>query len=413
MQSSAKSPVVFHWTGDSRRRLATGLKDLLASITQASDQQFKGQPRNFMADLVAAHERDNIMLILGAGASAERGLLTWNALLQELMLETIQARSNENAIQSRVLAWAFQLIFDPNPLVAARYLKRFYRRGSDPLEFLKQVRDRLYTGLIEPAQTGLLAEIRRLCMAPGIAHKLKGVITYNFDDLLEEELLSRGEGIAFRPIYQPGEHAHPNELPIFHVHGYLPRRKELTGANEVVFSEEFYHEQYGDVYRWSNLVQINAFAENNCLFVGSSLTDPNQRRLLEVAKKLRGDEEIHHFCLRRRYRFEEVKKELNWELQKQPGLRDAKVEAQLGERDAIQHLIRITENFEEEDAASFGIATIWVNDFADYPRVLRKLRDGDRSALPDRSDFQGQAVRSPKRQSRKRKPTARRPKRKK
>lgn len=358
--------------------LIARLRNLMAHLPTS------GSSGNYFAKLKQAHQAGNLTLVLGAGASAERGVLTWNTLLQELLLETIEDGSNENSAQSRVLAWAFQSIFDPNPLIAARYLTQYHKQkhANNPLAFLEQVRTNLYRGLKPSKADGLLAEIRQLCMAVGKSPNLKSVITYNFDDLLEEELLKNGQGVKFRPIYTPGTHATAEELAVYHVHGYLPQMGSLTEANQVIFSEDYYHRQYGEVYHWSNLVQINAFAESNCLLTGVSLTDPNQRRLLDIAMKLRGDSDIHHYCIKRRYHPKFVEESLTWELKKQPELMKAKINAQLQEGDAIKHLIRITQNFEEKDAASLGVGIIWVNEFDEYAEVLKRIRTGNTAPMP-------------------------------
>src|SRR6185436_18817278 len=92
-------------------------------------------------------------------------------------------------------------------------------------------------------------------------------------------------------------------LPCYHVHGVLPFRRlhdlkveegldaEARAAALVrirpiignfVFSEDEYHTEYSDPYRWSNMTMINQLGRFSGLFVGLSLHDPNLRRLIDV-----------------------------------------------------------------------------------------------------------------------------------
>jgi SIR2-like domain len=183
----------------------------------------------------------NLVLVLGAGASIEHGLLSWHTLLQELLLTTIQASSDDTALQSRVLARLFQEIFQPNALVSPRYLQNSFKKQypNEPIAFLKTVRDTLYRGLDANKETLLFTEIRKLCMAVGRQPNLKAIITYNYDDLLEEELKRRGNDLRFLSIYEPGVHPAADQLPIYHPHGFLPRDGNLTESNRVVLSEDY------------------------------------------------------------------------------------------------------------------------------------------------------------------------------
>jgi hypothetical protein len=63
----------------------------------------------------------------------------------------------------------------------------------------------------------------------------------------------------------------------------------LHKENQIVFSEDSYHDQFVDPFSWSNLTQLNKFTQNTCLFIGLSMTDPNLRRLLDVAVRRDGE----------------------------------------------------------------------------------------------------------------------------
>ena len=103
------------------------------------------------------------------------------------------------------------------------------------------------------------------------------IITYNFDDLLDEFLNKKD-------FYSVSDNIIPRtkEVPIYHVHGMISR--DNTRPSNSVLSEKDYHHLYSNPHNWANVVQLNALYTSTCFFIGFSMTDPNQRRLLELAR---------------------------------------------------------------------------------------------------------------------------------
>jgi len=180
--------------------------------------------------------------------------------------------------------------------------------------------------------------------------------------------------LPFKTIYGQGIDVDTGELPIYHVHGYLPEREKLTDANQITFGENIYHKQYIDTYSWNNIVQINKFRENNCLFIGTSLTDPNTRRLLDISNQQRPEKNGSHYIFKLRYKNEEVKKALEILLNQNKELMDEKSQANLKLDETVITLIETIESFEENDLKSFGIKTIWVDNYSEIPEVMKDIR---------------------------------------
>jgi len=135
-------------------------------------------------------------------------------------------------------------------------------------------------------------------------------------------------------------------FPFYHVHGYLPRSGRIPADSEMVFSEDAYHSQFIDPFSWSNLIQLTKLTQNTCLFVGISLTDPNMRRLLDVAWRKNHDKKRSHYIIKRN-----------------PFLSD-------GVLDEVSKLL------EEQDANALGLNVAWVKEWHEIPLFLNAIAAG-------------------------------------
>lgn len=319
----------------------------------------------------------DLVLVLGAGVSVDHNLPDWDSLLQKLLISTIQQGTRQDKYKSKVLSKIFTSIFPLTPLIAGRYLQNFFMLSdkSDDLKFEKAVRNAIYSEIDLSVESNLFKEIRQFCIAPGNSPNLDSIITYNFDDLLEKYLNNIDIDILYESIYAPGMNPKPNSLPIYHVHGYLPEKVSLSLKNKITLSEDIYHQQYSDIYGWSNLVQLNKFNEKNCLFIGTSLTDPNLRRLLDISTNLRGSKKNSHYYFKRKHNPSDVKEKLQQLLNQHQELIDEKAKARLDLDESVSYLINIIEDFEIKDAKSFGADIIWVTDYSEIPNILRGIRN--------------------------------------
>jgi len=321
-----------------------------------------------LKNISESYKKEKLVLVLGAGISLEFGVPSWDNLLQNLMVHTIEKEHKVSSLLSKL----FNEIFTPNPLIAGRYLQDYFEKNNSSFESM--VRDVLYSGIDKDKNSSTLNEIVRICVAPGKSPNIDSIITYNFDDILEYKLDKTQMDIPYKSIYGIGMEIKNDELPIYHVHGYLPENKKLNNSNKITFGESNYHQQYSDIYSWNNIVQINKFRENTCLFIGSSLTDPNIRRLLDIALKQKGNKRKHHYIFKKSVNLDYLKQKLKKSL-KSPDILNNKNNAGLNFDETIKLLKEIYERFEENDSASFGVQTIWINDWSELPKILKKLRE--------------------------------------
>lgn len=327
-----------------------------------------------ISDLIEAYKSEKLVLVLGAGVSIDHGLPSWNTLSQKLLINTFASETNDSKQKSIVLAKLFTKIFSPSPLISARYLKKFYQDNSKTTSFEQAVRDSIYEEIDLTKESDLFNEIKQFCVAPGKSPNLDCIITYNYDDILENYLSNLDIELPFKSIYAVGMNPADGELPIYHVHGFLPRNDALSENHKITLSEDIYHRQYQDVYSWNNIIQINKFRDNSCLFIGTSFNDPNLRRLLDIAMMQKGESKKHHYIIRKKYDLKVIEDDISKTLEQSIDLYNEKVRADLKLDDTVKSLTNFIEKFEENDALSFGVRTIWVKDYKEIPEILRATR---------------------------------------
>ncbi len=305
---------------------------------------------------------DNLVLVLGAGVSFEYGIPTWPQLVQSLMMGTLALDDSD----ADAIASLFGVVFNPNALITGRYLETFYSKSSS-LRFEERVREVLYRNFEPKVQSKLMSQIVHLCLALGKGTpSLNAIISYNFDDLVEESLEAVNGDFPYKCIYSSSQDKVARELPIYHVHGFLPRKGRLDSSNKITLGEGIYHQHYTEVYSWSNIVQLMKYRERPCVFIGTSLNDPNTRRLLDVAFKQKADTTVfQHYIIRKTTTEGEIEEVMH------------KIPEELisgGVKDQYTGLLKgLYEHFLEQDAASLGVNTIWIDDYSEIAGILSEI----------------------------------------
>ena len=341
------------------------------NLTQKLPATRKSTSKTAVRNLKAALKDGNLNLVLGAGISSIYGLPDWNNLLQRLLFKTIEEEPEKASVISKV----FTKIFNPSPLIAGRYLQETLKDKKIKNKFEKDVRSALYETYDKDVKSQIMDEIIKLCVVPGNITNLDGIITYNYDDIIETKLAEKDIDVPFQTVYGQGINPDNNSLPIYHVHGYLPQKGRISVHNAITLGELVYHEQYNNTYSWNNIVQINKFRDKTCLFIGTSLSDPNIRRLLDIANSQKTKKK-YHYILKIRTERSWVEEKFNKILDENPEIFNEKVRANIDFDEAVNFLIEMENRFEEKDTESLGVKTVWIdNNDVDISEILRKIRE--------------------------------------
>jgi SIR2-like domain len=197
----------------------------------------------------------------------------------------------------------------------------------------------------------LLEAVVALCRAERDFHGVQAIVNYNYDDLLDEKL--REQHVRCQTVLSGRDAPPAGTLPCYHVHGLVSSRDVATRERprvkgNFVFSEDEYHAEYSDPYKWSNMTQMSLLGRYTGLFVGLSLEDPNIRRLIDVTHR-QYPENLNYAILPR----------------KQP------VHNRHGVNSTVMKNL-----FEEVESNSFyriGVRVIWIDHFEQIPALLKDI----------------------------------------
>lgn len=230
--------------------------------------------------------------ILGAGVSIDAKVPSWEQLLRQLLQKAKNYSKEDVEAHYKFLSDRYE----NSLLIIARIIDGYLK---DPEEKILLMADILYHKDIKKSE--LIKELANVIKDKGI----KDVITFNYDTLLEDEL--DPEHKSEISIYNKTR-APKNNVAVYHVHGIIKNNDKFRDKNikladkdytRPVLSENEYHELYGDANSWSNIKILNALYHTHCFLVGLSMTDPNLRRLLDVAKKNQSADMPHFVFLGR------------------------------------------------------------------------------------------------------------------
>jgi hypothetical protein len=346
-----------------------GLRAALRNVSRGEAGTWRAARSTILSELRQSWRDDQLVLFLGAGVSIEAGVPLWGSLLASLyrrLLDKIDPTLVSAPPADYVEAVRSLLsLQDGSPLMSARML----RSGLGNHAFNDAVRAALY-GTIKPREDSRqLGELARLCDPPRGRVGARAVVTYNFDNLLEQHLDALN--VRYLSIATGNSRATWTQLPIYHVHGLIPQTGAVPREQTLVFSEEGYHTAYNNPYTWSNVIQLNLMTQYTCMFVGLSMTDPNLRRLLEIASA--AESGPRHVALLRR---------VTDVAQTPPTLQCSSSDpacAATSRRAAspvvTESVLAIHHTAWETTLNELGVRILWFEEFAEIPEILARIRE--------------------------------------
>lgn len=293
-----------------------------------------------------------LTVLVGAGASMEAGLPSWEALVNRLLRRAARERALIDVDDPRAVGrWEAEAARD-GYLGAAAIVDALAGTQRD-----RWIADELFAPASGPHSFFPGSISRQIARLRAVYGRDLQLMTLNYDDLLEQAL--RDEGAEPVALATADHRAPTDTVRVFHLHGYLGRDGRDRGR--LVLSEADYQRmQLGGA--WQEDLVRNALRESTVLFVGTSLIDPNLLRYLHAVGR-----EASASC------FAVFVRQGTYPADVPPGIPAAREQALQARWETL------------------GVVPVFVDHYVDVAQLLyevgrAKALGGDYRPLPDRAD---------------------------
>ncbi len=243
-----------------------------------------------LKDLQTAYRNGDLNLYLGAGVSAASGLPNWKQLVVSMYFRYMNIEHWHSIRPFPNYLYAIGEWYLDKTGESLDIIIRKLKTGLHEEEFLKFLYESLYNQLdgatiknpFDSASANLLlTEITALAAEPN--RTINSVITYNFDDLLEQSFQSRN--ISYTSVFETRTFPQQDSIPIYHPHGFMPFDNDLPtpkSTGNLILSEDDYNSIANNSHHWANLIQTSQLTQGTGLMIGLSFSDRNLRRLIDL-----------------------------------------------------------------------------------------------------------------------------------
>ena len=210
-----------------------------------------------------------LRLFLGAGASNGLGLPAWKMLVARAIDKDTDAAfvSELDGKSSSELGKLVSAIDDGSSTYVQKLHVALYRD--------------IKPNLLEQLQVSPLLLALAALMTGMHRGRVSSVVTYNYDDLLEQYLKMLGLAVCCRTM--PDELSTSADVEVNYVHGRLPQSWSITDAlPEIVLSERSFRTRRAGIDKgWSAMVEHGLYSKIG-LFIGLSGDDSS---ILDILKR--------------------------------------------------------------------------------------------------------------------------------
>ncbi len=248
------------------------------ALRSTFDQFRSGETAAALEALVGA---DELTVVLGAGSSMESGLPSWAHLVVDLLRDGARKNGLTPTEADEFVDWTLQL-------------DDFPRAGGVALEllgdgFVEALHRRLYATSRNPLPGQSAKAVAAMVVSNHGRSASPRLVTTNYDLLLKAALEEAVDGVdgmdTYVETFDDDTTAPPGCIAVRHLHGTVAPSGESTGS--IVLSDRDY-DTMQDGSSWQEQFMSRCLADSTCLFVGSSLTDPNLVRWLHRSSETDG-----------------------------------------------------------------------------------------------------------------------------